>query len=135
MVDLTAIEAAIVGNLSAIPYLEKVYDHEPKSIPVLPAATLFFDGFRQNDQATRRKSVAWRWVVRLYVRLNDAEKAQQDIKTLIMDARKELAKDPLLGGTCLFHSVQSGEVFVSMQQNNPHMIAELVLEATTEEPY
>jgi hypothetical protein len=135
MTDLKLIESNIVSTLQAVASLNKVYDHEPMDIRSIPAATLFFDGFGQNDEASRRKSVSWRWVVRLYVPLRDAEQAQNDIKSLIVDSMAELRKSPTLGGLCLFHTVASGEVFVAMDQNNPQLMAELRLEATTQENY
>jgi hypothetical protein len=135
MVDLDLIEAAIVSNLSRITALKKVYDHEPKSMPQLPAATLFFDGFQQTDGASRRKSVSWRYTIRVYVKLHDVVKAQADIKNLVVNARKELAKDPMLGDNCLFQTIQNGEIYLLDDKDNPHLMAEMTLIATTDENY
>jgi hypothetical protein len=135
MADLDLIESNVVKNLQAITALKKVYDHEPKNMPVLPAATLFFDGFGQDDSSSRSKRVDWRWVLRIYIRLHDAEQAQSEIKSLISNARKELAKDPTLGGSCDFQSLTRGEVFASLDQNNVHLMAELTLTVQTTEYY
>lgn len=78
------------------------------SIPQLPAATIFFDGFGQEDNASRRKTVRWRLVVRLYVSLRDAEKAQNEIKTLILRSINKLRQNPTLGESCLYHTISSG---------------------------
>lgn len=135
MADLKLIETNIVSTLQLVTELQKVYDHEPKSLIALPAATLFFDGFGQQDQANRRKTVNWRWVVRLYVKLGEAEKAQNDLKTLVINTLNRLRSNPTLGSSCLFHNVTNGEIHVMMDQNNPHLIAEMFLEATTHENY
>lgn len=135
MADLTLIESNIVSTLQNVPLLKKVYDHEPMNIEVLPAATLFFDGFGQDDQATRSKSARWNWIIRIYVSLQDAKKAQEDIKALLLESLKQLRQNPHLGGSCLYHAVATGEVFVNMSQNNPQLMAELRLEAMTNEPY
>lgn len=135
MADLELIESNVVSNLKNITDLKAIYDHEPKNMPSLPAATLFFDGFEQDEASIRSKRVNWRWVVRVYVRLYDADQAQSDIKNLIQSVRKELAKDPRLGASCDFHAITRGEVFASLDQNNVHMMAELTLTATTTENY
>lgn len=135
MADLTLIESNIVSTLQNVTLFKKVYDHEPMNINSLPAATLYFDGFGQGDQANRSKSVNWRWIVRLYVSLKDAKKAQDDLKTLILESTKQLRENPDLGGSCLYHTVASGEVFVNTSQNNPQLMAELQFEAITNEHY
>lgn len=135
MADLDLIEAAIVNNLSRVTTLKKVYDHEPKSMPQLPAATLFFDGFNQSDEASRRKRINWRWIIRFYVPLQDAEKAQNEVKNIVLNARKELAKDPTLGETCLFQEIANGEIYVALDQNNPHLMGEMTIVVQVEENY
>lgn len=123
--------ATILRNVS----FKRVYEQEPKNLLELPAASLFFDGFGQADEANRRKLLNWRWILRIYVKLNDAENAQTVLKQLIVESLNELRKNPTLGGSCLYHTVKSGEVFVVTDQNNPQLMAELQLEATTQENY
>lgn len=135
MADLDLIEQNIVSNLKKVTEFKNVYDHEPKSLSPLPAATIFFDGFEQSDQASRRKTVDWRWTLRVYVRIQDAEQAQSDIKKLMVDVRKALASDPTLGGNCNFNTIRRGEVFVSTDQNNVHIMGDMTLTANTYENY
>lgn len=135
MADLDLIESNVVANLATITALKVRYTYEPSKLPQLPAQTMFFDGFESNDVASRRERVAWRWILRLYVPLRDAEKAQIDMKSLMVNVRKELAKDRSLGGSCLFHRIRTGDVYVDLDQNNPHLMGEMVLEATTDENY
>lgn len=140
--NLDLIEAQIVKNLSDVqigtppaPAFQKVYDYEPQKMPQLPAATLYFDGFRQDDITVRSKRVFWRWIIRAYVPLRDAEAAQNTVKMLTVNCRKELAKDPQLGENCLFHQITQGDTYAVLEQNNPHLMLEMTLEAATNEPY
>lgn len=133
--DFTVIEGKIVENLKKVSDLKSVYDHEPKSLTTLPAATLFFDGFDQDDIATRQKRVNWRWTVRVYVRVQDAEQAQSQMKKLVKSIRETMAMDPTLGGTCLFQMFERAEIFVSSDQTNVHMVAEMPLIVATNESY
>ncbi|MFC4768740.1 hypothetical protein [Effusibacillus consociatus] len=135
MADLTAIETNIVSTLQTVTGLKKTFGNEPKTITQLPAATLFLDGFEQEDNATRRKEVTWKWIVRLYVPLQDAEKAQTDIKTLLVSTLTAFRNNPTLGGTVLFQNVATGEIFAVTNQNNPLMMAEVSLHATVKEAY
>lgn len=137
MADLNVMATKIKDLLSAVNGIVATFDHEPQSMNQLPAATLYFDGFSQTDSATRRKSVGWRWVIRLYIPLNssDVVKPQMDIRNLIIDTLKQLRVDPSLGGSCLYHTISDGDVFALLEQSQPMMVAELSLIATTEEDY
>lgn len=123
--------------MGAVPRIKSSYDHEPQNMSVLPASTLFFDGFTQNDSATRRKTVNWRWLIRIYIpiRTSDIKQPQEEIRNLVQDSIKQLRSDPSLGGTCLYHNVSSGEVSALLEQSNPLLLLELTLEATTGEEF
>jgi hypothetical protein len=135
MTDLNIMGTKIKDIVAAVEGIASAYDHEPQSMSQLPAATLYFDGFSQSDSATRRKSVNWRWVIRLYIPLNssDVTKPQMDIRNLLVNTIKQLRKDPSLGGSCLYHTVSDGDVFVNLDQPTAMMVAELSLLAMTEE--
>ncbi|KXG42875.1 hypothetical protein [Tepidibacillus decaturensis] len=135
MTDLRVIETNVKSILEQVAAFKKVYDQEPKNLVQLPATSLFFDGFKQRDESTRRKYVDWRWILRIYVQLNDAEKAQTELKQLILDSLDKLRQNPSLNSTCLYHTITNGEIFVLTDQNNPQLMAELHLEATTQENY
>jgi hypothetical protein len=136
MADLKLIESNVVSTLQNVKGFNKVWDHERLDIGSLPAATLWFDGFGQDDEAGRRNSVSWRWTIRIYVSLHtDAEKSQNELKDLIIKSMDQLRQNPRLGGSCLFHTIGSGDVFVALDQNNPQLMGELNLVATTRESY
>lgn len=135
MADLNVMAANIKNILSTVPEIVEAFDYEPQNINQLPAATLFFNGFTQTDQTTRRFSVNWNWVIRLYIpiRVSDIKVPQVQIRSLIESTIKQLRIDPTLGNACLYHTVTAGEVFAMLDQNNPMLIAELELSANTEE--
>jgi hypothetical protein len=135
MADLTLIESNIVSTLQSVTALKKTFGNEPKTITQLPAATIFLDGFEEKDQTTRRKEVVWKWIVRIYVPLKDAEKAQDEIKQLLVDTLSAFRNNPTLGGSVLFQAISSGEILAVLNQNNPLMMAELSLSATVKEGY
>jgi hypothetical protein len=135
MADLNVMAENIEKNSEAIPGIKAAYDHEPQSIASLPAATLYFDSFNQNEATTMQFYTNWQWTIRLYIPLNtsDVKIPQIQMRQLIMDAIKQFRTDISLGGTCLYHTISSGDVSVLLDQNNPMMIAELTLTATTKE--
>ncbi|WP_141434385.1 hypothetical protein [Bacillus sp. 03113] len=135
MVDLNVMADKIKTTLQTVSGIKQAYDYEPQNMSQLPAATLYFDGFSQSEKTTRRSSINWQWTVRIYVPINtsDIKVPQQEIRNLIYDSIKQLRSDLSLGGTCLFNTVSSGEVFAMLEQTNPLMVAELTLVATTED--
>lgn len=137
MADLNVMAIKIKDALANVEGIKTAFDHEPQTINQLPAATLYFDGFSQADSASRRKSVNWRWVVRMYLPLNssDVARPQMDIRNIIENTIKQLRMDPSLGGSCLYHTISDGDVSVLLEQANPMMVAELSLTATTEENF
>jgi hypothetical protein len=135
MIDLDLMGKSIQNVLSDVTGIVKAYDHEPQTMSQFPAATLYFDGFGQTEKTTRRNSLDWNWIIRIYIRLNssDIQKPQIEIRNLIQNTIKQFRTDPGLAGTCLFHTIGNGEVFTLVDQTNPLMIAELTLTATTQE--
>jgi len=134
MIDLNLMGEKIKEILATVPNIKEAYDYEPQKMN-LPAATIFFDRFEQSDQTTMRKNVNWEWIIRLYIpmRTSDIKAPQLTIRTMIENTIKQLRSDYDLGGSCLYHNVSSGEILVLLDKNNPMMIAELTLTATTEE--
>lgn len=135
MVDLNLMAENIRNLLSATPGIVEAFDHEPQSMRNLPAATLFFDGFGQSEQTTRRSNVNWQWAIRLYIplRTSDIKAPQVELRNLIQSTIKKFRTDISLGGTCFWHSITAGEVFALLEQANPMLVVELTLSATTEE--
>lgn len=137
MTDLNLMATNIKNTLSTVPNLKETFDFEPQSMNQLPAATLFFDGFTQSEETTRQKSVDWRWTVRIYVpiRVSDIKVPQIELRNLINDTIKQFRSDINLSGACLYHTINSADVFAMLEQTNPMLIAEMNLVATTRENF
>jgi hypothetical protein len=137
MADLEVMGEQIRDILAEAPSIKAAYDHEPQSIKSFPAVTLFWDGFSQGDEASRRKSVSWNWIVRIYIPLNtsDIRMPQTQIKRVVSDVLNHLRKNPNLNGSCLYHSVSSGDVNALTDINKPLLVADLTLGAITSEDF
>lgn len=93
-VDLSTIETQLVAVLGAITVdgaAIKVYDHEPMGLDRLPAITLFPPdvdraAIDQPDIAPMGQ-YGWvlHWKLRIYVRLDNAKRAQDQLKAILGD--------------------------------------------------
>jgi hypothetical protein len=135
MIDLDNMALNIKNHLEKVEGIKQAFDYEPDRISHLPAATLYFDGFQQSEGTSRKNNVSWQWVIRLYIplRTSDVSTPQKEVRKMVQNTLNQLRTDISLGGTCLYHSVSSGDVFALFEQNNPLMVAELILTTTTEE--
>jgi hypothetical protein len=135
--DLEVMSEKIKDIVSGAPSIKVAYDHEPKSITSFPAATLFWDGFSQSDEASHRKSVSWNWIIRIYIPLNtsDIRIPQTQIKRAVVEVLNHLRKNPSLNGSCLYHSVSNGDVNALTDLNKPLLVADLTLGAITNEDF
>jgi hypothetical protein len=135
MVDLNVMASNIKDILSNVPGIKAAYDHEPQAMTHFPAATLYFDSFTQNEATINRSTVNWDWTIRLYIPFNssDVKTPQMQVRNFVMDTIKQLRTDLSLGGSCLYHTVSNGDIFASLEQTNPMMIAEITLVALTQD--
>ncbi len=133
MNNIAAIEEQIVAVLQTVTELRAVYDHEPLEVSDLPAASIFYAGFSCEDLTVKSQQTSENWVLRLYVRLQDAELAQDEMKVLIPKVREAIRQNPSLNNTCLYNELKRGDVFAVVDANNPQLVAELHLSAITEE--
>lgn len=134
MTDLSTIEAQITATLSSIKDFKTVLDYEPMEISTLPAATIFYTGFNLTDATVPNvQRVTHRWAVRVYVQLQDAEKAQDEIKALIPKVVTAFKASRNLGSTCEFSTLTGCEVGVVLDQNKAQIVADFALEAQVRE--
>lgn len=131
--DIAAIETQIVLILSGITQIKTVLDYEPKIIPQLPAVTLFYDGYTQTQTEAVSYTVTHKWIMRLYVRLDDAEKAQDDLKLITKLILQKFKQYLDLSGVVMFSSTPSATVGAILDKNNPVIIVSFDIEATKEE--
>lgn len=135
MADLNLMSTKIKEVLKGVPGIIEAFDHEPQTMPNLPAATLYFDSFSLDEETIGADQVNWYWTIRLYVPLNttDVKAPQMQLRNLIMDTIRELRKDLSLGNSCYYHTISNGDVSAILDQSNPMMVAELTIAATTGE--
>lgn len=128
--SVEAIEAKIVEVLQSIPDIKKVYNPEPARLDTFPAATLFFEGFTQERGGFGQHTVTWRWIIRLYLLMQDERKAQTDGKQLVQKVADALRRDITIGGTCLMSLLREGSVSVVDTNSSRFLLWELVFEAS-----
>lgn len=134
MNNLEAIENQIVMVLRTVSDFKKVYDHEPLEIFELPAASIFYTGFSSDEHTMpNSQEITENWIIRIYVKLDDAKKAQLQIKQIIPKIRSAFRQNRSLSGTCFYTNLKNGDVFAVLDKNNAQLIAELALSVITRE--
>lgn len=133
MANLANIRTQLKTVLEGTGHFQSVYAYEPNRFAQLPAATIFFDGFDQAPRTFESFEVRWRFVVRIYLLIHDAEKAQQDMDLFVHDVIDQLRANFDLGGTAFLTEVTSGDIFVSLDKNTPHLMAEIGVVVITHE--
>lgn len=131
--DIAGIETQLINILTTITDLKTKIAYEPKTIPELPAVTLFFDGFTQEQTETVAFTITYKWIMRLYVALNDAEKAQTELKSLVKQILSQLKLHMNFNDTVLFGMTPAGSAVAALDRSNPLLIMEFSLTATREE--
>ena len=131
--NIAAIETAIVSFLTPITDLKTILDYEPKIIPKLPAVTLFYDGYTQTQTEAVSFTITHKWIMRLYVRLDDAEKAQDDMKSLTKQILQKFKQNIDFTGVVRLGITPSASVGAVLDKNNPVLVVEFNIEASKEE--
>jgi hypothetical protein len=136
-VDLNTMASNIQTILAGVPGILSAFDYEPQSIPQLPAATLYFDGFSENEETIGRLQYDWKWTIRVYIALSqsDVGPPQLQLRTLTQDVLTQFrTTDNLtLNNSCLYSSISNGDVYNILNATNPMMVIEFTLIATTQE--
>lgn len=132
--DLAAIEAGIVTVLNTVSGLEAVFGYEPVDIEALPAASVFYAGFESEDaEIPNTQETRELFVIRIYVRFEDPEFSQAEMKTLVPLVRQAFRDDRDLGGACWYTNLSEGEISFIPKQSNPWLVATLLLTVVAEE--
>lgn len=133
MANLANIRLQMKSVLEGTNHFQSVFAYEPNRFTSLPTATIFFDGFEQTPRTFESFEVRWRFVVRIYVQLHDAEKAQKDLDAYVHDVIDHLRANPSLNGAAFLNEVTNGGVFLSADTNTPHLMAEIGVIVITHE--
>jgi hypothetical protein len=131
--NIAAVEAKIKALLLTITALKTVLDYEPLDFPILPAASLFYSDFTQVQTEAVSFTVKHTWILRLYVRLDDAKRAQDTMKSLIQSVLAKLKSDQTFGGAVFNGKAISGSVGAILARENPLIVSEIKLEGMREE--
>lgn len=134
-VDLNNMASNIKSILSGVNGVVSAFDHEPQDLNALPAVTLYFDSFTQTEVTMSRFGINWKWTVRVYTDINtsDIQASQINLRNLITNILIKLRNNITLNNTCLYHTIENGDVFTILNVSRPMICAELTLSAYTEE--
>lgn len=131
--DISEIEDEIATLLLTLPALGSVLKYEPKMVPKLPGATLFYSGYDQIQTEAVSFTITHKWILRIYVQLNDAERAQTEMKELIEDVLVVFKANQKINNKALRFITSGGDVGVILDRNNTLMVTEMNLTAMKEE--
>jgi hypothetical protein len=131
-VDIATIETQIIAVLGAITVDSlaiKTYDHEPPDLDRLPAITLYPPDLEraQPDQVDKAPmgTVGWTlsWKLRIYVKLENAKRAQDQLKAIVGDAIKAIDANPSLN-SALFETrlVKAASANANLASGTPVML-------------
>ncbi len=105
-----AIEA-LLTNLAGFTF-RKTFDHVPKDLVSLPAATVQFVGLDQSFEATGGlASVRWKFEVSIYIDLaaKRPRKAEADLASALISIASAIRSDPTLDGLVELLDLEDGE--------------------------
>jgi hypothetical protein len=132
--SVAQIRDGLSTTLSTIPDFKSVHKYEPKMYKAMPAASVFFEGFEQNDNSRATNELKYRFIVRIAIRLDKAEEDQAVLDALIDKVITTLAKTRDLGkpGICYNAMVVSADTGVVVaNQQIPQLVGELIIDVNT----
>jgi len=128
MVGVKGMESEIVSVLSSIDGLT-VYDHEPKILNV-PCVALDFRGFTRERNRMGKRFYRYEWDMNLYVKVDDAKRAADQVKGFCDMINQALSQAPTLNGKAVEADIEQAEVRVYREQASPHHVIHFRLYAT-----
>jgi hypothetical protein len=120
MVGVKGMESEMISILSSIQGL-KVYDHEPKILDV-PCVTIDFRGFTRERNRMGQRILRYEWDVNLYVVVNDAKRAADQLKGYCDKINMAVSQAPTLNGKAVEADIEQAEVRVYRDQAKPHHV-------------
>jgi len=135
MSTITDCEARIktlIEGISGTP-VKSVYKYEPKKLGKLPAFTMDFIGFDNEPSEVASNTITYRWILRLYFALNDAEIATTKMKDVLNKVMNALRDDPSLNSNCITSLMDGAAVFYAKEKDRPLIMVEIEFHAIQEE--
>lgn len=136
---LADIKMAVKTILDATGLLGIVYTQDRAVLERMPAVTMWSDGFAQEPGPDKTTDVTYRILIRVHVALKAGQesKTQNDVDALVPAVMDALRRNPRLdtgAGPIVFTSIlRTGDISVDLDQRNPRIVAEMLLEAIKEE--
>jgi phage gpG-like protein len=119
-VSIIQIEEQITSVLSSIKDIAKVYDHEPKVLERLPAATIVLRGFQHQGDTFEGREILHNWDYRVYVAMgSDPGKSLSQLKQLVDSIIDAFGQDITLAGTCIRSRLSTGETGEVLDVDKP----------------
>ena len=123
---------ALIDGISGTP-VNSSYKYEPKKLGKLPAFTIDFVGFDNEATEVASNTVTYRWILRLYFALHDAEDAADEMKDVVAKVMNALRDDPSLNSNCITSLMDRGETLVVLERDRPLIMFEIEFSAIQEE--
>jgi len=116
---------------AAVPELKSVWDYDQPKINPLPAATVFWAGYSEIEDATSNIQFPRQlYIITVAVNMSDVVKAQVELKTIVDKILKALQNNRTLNGSCLYSKVTKVEN--KPLQDYGELISMIHLEAETQ---
>jgi hypothetical protein len=132
--NIEAMENQIVLLLQTVSELVAIYDYEPLEVELMPAVTMFYSGFGSLDRVIpNTQEVGERWIVRLWVHIDDPKIAQVTMKQLVPKVRQALMSNRDLNRTCMYTMMGDGTVFILPGQTNAALVCAIDFGAVCDE--
>jgi len=130
---ITNIETEILNQIRTKAAFDanNTFAYEPFNIRGSPIVTLFYAGWENADEVMSDETKVHRWIIRLYVRMDDWEAAQDALKGYVLDLENALHSDRTLNRTCLWSTLMNGEVYIVPDDvaENFFLVAKMELQA------
>lgn len=118
--SIIQIEEQVTNVLSSIPGIAKVYDHEPKVLERLPAATIVLRGFQHQGDTFEGREILHNWDYRVYVAMgSDPGKSLSQLKQLVDSIIDAFGQDITLASTCIRSQLSTGETGEVLDVDKP----------------
>ena len=118
--SIIKIEEQITNVLSSLKGIAKVYDHEPKVLEKLPAATIVLRGFQHQGDTFEGREILHNWDYRVYVAMgSDPGKALSQLKQLVDSIINAFGQDTTLSNTCIRSQLATGETGEVLDVDKP----------------
>jgi hypothetical protein len=132
--NIEAMENQIEMLLQTVTELAAIYTYEPLEVELMPAVTMFYAGFGSMDRVVpNTQEVGERWILRVWIHMDDPKVAQTAMKRLLPKIRQALMSNRDLNRTCMYTYMGDGTVFILPGQTNTALVCAVDFGAVCDE--